>query len=226
MNNKIWPVVPICDKQLRDVKHTDILFGGLFRKCDVYESGGGYDKFPDIYQKMTNMSKNFAKEQFVVQLSGCPLNCPYCYVTPDGINGYPHWKTTNELLNYFFKTKCNVFHLMGGAPALYLEYWKELHDQVNVFHSDFLLVEKFYKKEWLQGLLGLHAVSVKDPLLYTKDQRVLFFSNLIQLIRYNVKFYVTFTDVPDYWKNEVLHYLNGKYEYFDIDIIKYKALDA
>lgn len=223
MNERIWPVVPICEKQLRDVKRTDLIMNGLFRKCDVYESGGGYDKFPDIYQEFTNMSREFAINQFVVQLGGCPLNCSYCYVTKDGIDDHPYWKTTDELVQYYNESGCDVFHLMGGAPALYLKHWKDIHDKVNIFHSDFLLVEKKYKKKWLDELLGIHAVSVKNPALYSKKQRKLFFPNLCKLIRCDVNFYVTFTDVPDYWKDEVLYYTENR-PHFDIDIIQYEAL--
>lgn len=44
-----WKVVPICDKQMKDVNPSDVLNDGLYRKCDVYKGGGGYDMFPSIY---------------------------------------------------------------------------------------------------------------------------------------------------------------------------------
>ena len=39
-----WSVVPLCKNQLKDVDPKDILENGLYRLCDTYKSGGGYDK--------------------------------------------------------------------------------------------------------------------------------------------------------------------------------------
>lgn len=41
-----WPVVPLSEGQLKDVNPADILEEGLYRKCDTYRGGGGYDQFP------------------------------------------------------------------------------------------------------------------------------------------------------------------------------------
>jgi hypothetical protein len=30
-----WPVVPLCEAQLKDVRPEDVLEGGLYRKCDT-----------------------------------------------------------------------------------------------------------------------------------------------------------------------------------------------
>lgn len=46
-----WKVMYLCDKQLRDVNPSDIIKNGLYRRCDTYKGGGGYDKFSDIYKK-------------------------------------------------------------------------------------------------------------------------------------------------------------------------------
>ena len=40
---KLFKVVPLCKKQLLEVTPSDILNDGLYRKCNVYKSGGGYD---------------------------------------------------------------------------------------------------------------------------------------------------------------------------------------
>ena len=40
-----------------------------------------------------------------------------------------------------YKSKLDVFHLMGGAPALYIEHWIEILEKLpeNIpFHSDLL----------------------------------------------------------------------------------------
>ena len=80
-----WPVVPVCKAQRKDVRPEDILHGGLFRLCDTYRGGGGYDQFNAIYEKC--FGKKVNPTQFVVQLKGCPLNCDYCYVTNEGVSG-------------------------------------------------------------------------------------------------------------------------------------------
>ena len=116
-----WPVVPLCKNQLKDVRPEDVLNNGLYRKCDIYRGGGGYDQFNKIWEKRKGY--RISPKQFVVQLAGCPLHCPYCYVTPDGINGKVVFKTTDEILTDYKDSNLQVFHLMGGAPALYLSHW-------------------------------------------------------------------------------------------------------
>lgn len=222
-----WPVMPICDAQKLDVRPDDLLNEGLFRKCDTYRGGGGYDKFGEIWLNRKGFAVN--PVQFVVQLQGCPLKCPYCYVTEKGVFGPPVKMTTDELIQYYRQSRLQVFHLMGGAPALYLELWKEIADQVQVFHSDFLLVEKPYQRNWLQGLPGVHAVSLKTKDLYTPDQLDLLWKNLDLLIESQVEFYLTYTGArfdkntleKDIWKR----YGRLSKDVFYIEIQNYKALE-
>ena len=191
----------------------------MFRKCNIYKGGGGYDKFSAIYAKRFSYIPN--PTQFIVQLKGCPLNCWYCYVTEKGINGKPAYIDSDSLINFYVNSSLEVFHLMGGAPALYLEHWKELSGKVKIFHSDFLLIEKEYKPEWLINLQGLHAVSLKD--FRVNDS--LLFKNLDLLIEYNVNFYLTFTGLPIYKESIKKRY--GKNILKDaiyIKIKKYKAI--
>lgn len=219
-----WPVVPLSRRQLRDINTEDILEDGLYRKCNIYKGGGGYDKFGDIYKKRFGTEVN--PTQFVVQLYGCPLKCPYCYVTSDGIYGNPVYKTAEELVGSYNKTKLNVFHLMGGAPALYIDHWLDLQDKVDVFHSDFLLVEKPYPEDVLKNLKGLHAVSFKERYLYNKKQIELMWYNLDLLIKNNVNFYITFTG-EDEFSDEIIYKFgeNVLKDSFNIPIIKYNALE-
>lgn len=162
-----WKVVPLCDAQLTDVNPKDILNDGLYRKCNTYKSGGGYDQFSSIFKHRVSDSRDY-NDQFVVQLAGCPLKCPYCYVTDAGVNGKFVEVTTDDLLKAFNDSGCSVFHLMGGAPALYLNHWLELIDRLGsdvAFHSDFLLIEGEYDDKVLSFLgedaFSLFAVSVK-----------------------------------------------------------------
>jgi len=221
-----WPVMPICDAQKLDVRPDDLLNDGLFRKCDTYRGGGGYDKFGDVWSNRKGFAVN--PVQFVVQLQGCPLKCPYCYVTKQGVFGTPKYLTTEELLQAYWESNLQVFHLMGGAPALYLEEWADLAEKVRVFHSDLLLIEKPYHKDWLVDLPGVHAVSLKTKDLYTPDQLKLMWKNLDLLIESGVDFYLTYTGArydkntleKDIWKR----YGRLSKDVFYIEIQNYKAL--
>lgn len=206
MNYK-WKVVPLCKEQLLDIDPADVLPGGIFRTCDVYKSGGGYDKFPEICEKRLGI-KTYPK-QFVAQLRGCHLKCPYCYVTPNGVWDKPVEYTTDELLLEFFESGSDVFHLMGGSPALYLNHWPEIIDNLSykyVFHSDLLLTEGVYREDILKKISEfncLYAVNIKGvtPEDYLKNtgcvfKEIEFIANLWKLVACKVPFYITFTN-PD-----------------------------
>lgn len=219
-----FPVVPICDAQKLDVREEDLLMGGLYRKCNTYRGGGGYDQFNKIWKK--RMGYSIDPTQFVVQLKGCPLNCPYCYVTREGVKGYSVRVTNYEMLFAYKESKCEVFHLMGGAPALYLHDWKSIADRVKVFHSDFILVEHEYNINDLIGLPGLHAVSLKDSLIYSTDQINMIFRNLKKIVDSGIDFYLTFTG-NDSMKKDIVNYF-GEWilrDSFVIDIVNYDALE-
>lgn len=213
----LWKVVPLCERQLRDVNPADILDDGLYRKCNTYKSGGGYDRFNSIYQKRFNTTEDFSN-QFVVQLYGCPLRCPYCYVTEDGVFGKYTELYTETLIQDFEKSGCGVFHLMGGAPAIYLEQWHEIlwdldilsrkNNRVYPFHSDFLLMEGTYDSDILKELAkyknSLYAVSIKGATkvdfvkktAYPNPNSLnwdLLFSNLRLLHDCGINYYLTFT---------------------------------
>lgn len=216
-----WPVVSLCEKQLRDVDPNDVLAGGLYRLCDIYKGGGGYDRFNGIYEKRFGWWPQ--SKQFVVQMYGCPLSCAYCYVTKEGVWGSPTLTTTTQLLSAYQHENVDVFHLMGGAPAIYLEYWKYIAEFVNVFHSDFLLVEQEYDKDWLEDLPGLHAVSIKHFL--DVDKYPIFWNNFDKLVECGVNFYITFTGKTYLYRQILERYGKGILEdNFNIPIIEYEAI--
>lgn len=241
MVNK-WLVVPLCDKQLRDVMASDILNEGLYRKCNTYHSGGGYDELPHILKSRRMF---ISDKQFVVQLAGCPFCCPYCYVTPDGINGKSVEVSTERLIADFKASGQDIFHLMGGAPALYIENWgvliKKL-EQINckVFHSDLMLVECKYTDSILQSIesdIAIHAVSIKgfsqESYLKNTGTQVdinLMRYNLKQLSRSNVNYYITFTGMTEEEVQRAIKWLEITDEQlrdsFSIQLIKYKALEV
>lgn len=229
-----WKVVPLCKEQLLDVDPKDVLPGGHFRLCDTYKSGGGYDKFSAIFEKRTK--RKIDPKQFVVQLYGCHLKCPYCYVTPNGIWGKPVYYTTDGLAKVFFTTqkmyrnhfRLDTFHLMGGSPAFYMEQWPELIDRLGsdvVFHSDLCLTEKLYDREILKAISKpncLYAVNIKG--VSSKDYKrntgsefdlELFKYNFYDLIMYAVPFYITFTN-PDMSEIDAFYeWVQDTEEYFN-----------
>ncbi len=237
-----WKVVPFCKEQLLDIDPKDIIPGGVFRTCDVYKSGGGYDKFPEICKKRLGIDTN--PKQFVVQLYGCHLSCPYCYVTQNGIWGDYIEYTSEELVDEFIKTGLDVFHLMGGSPALYIDHWPELLDALDdkgrfIFHSDLLLTEKRYNISILKHIARpncLYAVNIKG--VYPEDYRTntgkefnssIFWGNLWNLDLTKVPLYITFTN-PDMGYYELFldrikdHFCEKLLEdSFIIDLIEYDA---
>ena len=212
MNLK-WKVEKICDKQLRDVNPKDLVEDGLYRLCDVYKSGGGYDKLPNIIASRFNYNIEDYRRQFVVQLKGCVMKCPYCYVTPDGINGTPVLKTTNELVESYLKTGVNVFHLMGGSPAIYIKDWNVLINRLleikpqTIFHSDLLLQESFYTKEIIDSISmpnSVYAISIKGANKdeYLKNTGIqlkedMLINNLDIIRKSSLNYYFTFTGMTE-----------------------------
>lgn len=240
-----WLVMPLCERQLRDVNPSDVLNNGLYRRCNIYKGGGGYDKFEAIYQKRNGVDTKL-NEQFVVQLRGCPLRCPYCYVTEDGISkGEPVRVPTHKLVDDFKATGYPVFHLMGGAPALYIEHWPELLENLPdyaVFHSDLLLQEGTYTRETCSRLAkhkkSLYAVSIKgcDQEEFRRNTGVglnepMFRRNLDILVDEGVPFYLTYTGMSAESIKKFEDWAVARYgsailrDAFGIELVHYKALD-
>lgn len=235
-----FPVVPLCERQLRDIRKEDILSGGLFRLCNVYKGGGGYDRFPAIAKKRLNLDTD---RQFVVQLKGCPLRCTYCYVTPDGVNGAAVMVSVDTMLKAFNKQLehgVNVFHLMGGAPALYIENWSHLIHGLplsTIFHSDLMLIEKDYSVVDLSALKEKHclfAVSIKgnNPEEFFNKTKAkldenLLWKNFDLIVEKGLNFYVTFTGIDP---TEIREKIKQRYgdeileDSFTIDLVEYEAL--
>lgn len=251
MSEYLWKVVPICERQRRDVNESDLIRNGLYRRCDIYKGGGGYDKFEDIYRKRNSIPDGNYSRQFVVQLHGCPLRCPYCYVTEDGIHAGYALVGTEQLVKDFKDTGLRVFHLMGGAPALYIEQWADIIKQLEreacgiPFHSDLLCVEKPYDDSILEELAAhkdtLYAVSIKGATQeeFKKNTGVeldtdLFWDNFTKLVKHNIPFYITYTGMDSnsrmLFETEVCSRFPDTYnkileDSFSINLVHYKALE-
>lgn len=240
-----WKVVPITPEQKLDVNPVDLLVDGDFRRCNTYKGGGGYDHFPTLAEKY--FGENFHNLQFIVQLFGCNLDCPYCYVTRNGVWSQPKFYTSADIVKHFNESDCTVLHLMGGAPALYLGYWSDIIDELEnngkanwLFHSDLMLTERQYNNIPLSIAheRSLYAVNIKGvtPETYRKNTRkdldeYLFWENLQRLEWFGINFYITFTNIPEeeinmFWdlypdKNALS---KRKEEAYSINLINYNAL--
>ncbi len=228
-----WKVVPLSPGQLLDVRPEDVLGGGDFRKCSTYRGGGGYDKFPDLCEKHLGVRHS---EQFVVQLYGCNLDCPYCYVTRAGVWGSFRRFTSEELVEAFIRSGQQTFHLMGGAPALHIERWHEILDILPpwaTFHSDLMLTEGLYDYSVLWDLHRpncLYAISIKGltPQAFEHNTRktlheALFNRNLAAIKDTLLPCYFTFTNVDKHHAKQFMEHECPKYDYFHIDLIDYDA---
>jgi len=242
-----WKVVPLTSDQRRDINDEDIVWHGatpLYRRCLTYKGGGGYDKFPQYaYKRGLVCEPVEASVQFVVQLYGCNLDCPFCYVTRRGVWDKPIKRGTTDLVLDFLAASvthgCRVFHLMGGAPALQLQYWPELLNALEIghlFHSDLMLTEKPYTKNMMRMIdypNALYAVNIKGltpETFYTNTRKrlnqALLRHNLTQLLDFLPydRWYLTFTNVPSRERNIFLKDLPHKVDWFDIDLIAYEAV--
>jgi pyruvate-formate lyase-activating enzyme len=243
-----FKVCPIQGRQLLDVRKSDIF--GDFRICDTYRGGGGYDKLPAITEKRGLSSVGNTAKQFVVQLYGCHLRCPYCYVTRDGILGKYIEYTTGEIIYKFMEAyelhNIGVFHLMGGAPALYIDRWYSIRQQLPsqfVFTSDLLLTEGVYNKGNITALkhLGsnnsIFAVNIKG--VTSKDYEFntgrkidwkLFWDNFDKVVDSGINFYLTFTNPAlsylDQFKDKIIKRYSESTldDSFVIDLKQYEAV--
>lgn len=245
-----FKVCPVQGRQLLDVRKSDIF--GDFRICDTYRGGGGYDKLPAIIRKRNILSVeegilSHIGKQFVVQLYGCHLRCPYCYVTKDGIFGEYVEYTAPELIKSFSRARethnVGVFHLMGGAPGLYMKHWasiiERLPDDV-VFTSDILLTEGIYEKYILDMICSrraIYAVNIKGVTEENYKENTgreidwsIFWTNLEKIMNSHINFYLTFTNPDLCYLNKFLHKLEILYgsrimeDSFIIDIKNYEAI--
>ena len=239
----LWRVVPISENQMADVDPKDLIAGGHFRLCQTYKGGGGYDQFP-YYAVSRGMVRNpdDASRQFVVQLWGCNLDCPYCYVTRAGVWGESVTYSTSQLVYAYQRARSehdvNVFHLMGGAPALQLKHWPELiHGLGYMFHSDLMLTEGVYDREVLKQINDgdiLLAVNIKgtDPEEWLKNTRKELNESVFERNLESVmetldwrKWYVTFTGVAKDKSDAFLKYYGlEQQDAYNIDIINYNAM--
>lgn len=244
--SNLWKIVPISKNQLLDVNDSDLIENGHFRLCQTYKGGGGYDQFPYIaVQHGLVESPELANRQFIAQLYACNLDCPFCYVTRSGVWGEYVIYNTEQLIQEWINAKIthnvNVFHLMGGAPALQLKYWYEIIELLennDIFHSDLMLSESYYQTNTIKQLNKpnvLLAVNIKGTNKEQWEQNTRKPYNE-RLLEYNLnqildnldsnRWYITFTNIPKINSEQFIE----KYKLynqinFSIDLIDYNAVD-
>lgn len=170
------PIAKIGKIQKTDVeKSSGIVFhDGIARICTVVKDKDAHDDRGD--KSPYRMAENFGGDwqdynnHFIVQTAGCPLKCPYCYV--DNLKADLSMGA-DELVDKFiefkkkvepkFSIKLKVFHFMGGAPAIYCGFWKELRNSLDkkglkevILFSDVILVENHFSKKKPWEFLNLH----------------------------------------------------------------------
>ncbi|KKK82722.1 hypothetical protein LCGC14_2800540, partial [marine sediment metagenome] len=205
--------------------------------------GGGYDLFPFKAAARWGGKPTDYGNQFVVQLFGCNLDCPYCYVTREGVWGEFVRVPTYDLYRAYLSTPYPVFHLMGGAPALTMKYWHELLDLLgdHIFHSDLMLTEFAYDPKVLGHIARdncLYAINIKGvtPEEYQRNTRKpfpeqRFWANWKLIQEIEVPAYLTFTgcreDRDEFWSKAKAQGINVDYwckHSYNISIIDYNAL--
>jgi pyruvate-formate lyase-activating enzyme len=245
-----FKVCPIQGRQLLDVRSEDIFED--FRICDTYRGGGGYDQLPSIIRKRAVLSVeegllSHIGKQFVVQLYGCHLRCPYCYVTRDGIFGKSVEYTAPELVYAFSRAReahnVGIFHLMGGAPVLYMKQWSSIIERLPddvVFTSDILLTENVYEKYILDMICSrraIYAINIKGITEENYKENTgreidwaVFWTNLEKIMNSYINFYLTFTNPDLYYmdyfttKLKILFGEKIMNDSFIIDIKQYEAI--
>ena len=164
------PISKIGPRQLVDVQNSTGLthYNDYYRLCTVVKDADAFDirHDPSPFRMAKLFGGNWRNynQHFIVQAAGCPLHCPYCYV--DNLKR-DRMITAQELVSDFIefqeevriihKITVQVLHFMGGAPALYPDFWPEIRKELDregqgdvVLFSDVVFVENLYtgKRPW------------------------------------------------------------------------------
>lgn len=184
------PISRIGNIQKVDVERSSgiVFHDDIARICTVVKDKHAHDdrgdKSPFRMAMLFGGSWEDYNHHFIVQVAGCPLKCPYCYVDNMEVDTS---MSANDLVDRFikfkeeveskFNIKLKVFHFMGGAPALYCDFWKELRDTLDkrglkdtILFSDVILVEEYFvnKKPW--EFLNLHHFILTGCLKGTNEE--------------------------------------------------------
>lgn len=142
--------------QLKDVERSGVEHhNGWARTCTILQGNPPQsdigDRSPHRIADLYGDNWKYWDRHFVVQVAGCPLRCPYCYV--DNLDvGFRI--SIEELVGIYADFRecipeLNVFHLMGGCPGRYAHLWPLIRAELDkagfrdtVFFSNVILVEE------------------------------------------------------------------------------------
>jgi sulfatase maturation enzyme AslB (radical SAM superfamily) len=137
-------------------------YNDIARVCTIIKDDGAYDNRNDRspYRMAELFGGNWKdyNNHFIIQVAGCPLKCWYCYI--DNLKKDIEM-SAQEMVDMFiefrkdikqkFNVDLNVFHFMGGAPAIYCEFWPILRETLDknnlkniILFSDVIFVETYF----------------------------------------------------------------------------------
>lgn len=184
------PIAKIGETQRIDIEKSSgiVFYDDIGRICTVVKGKETFDergdKSPHRMARLFGGNWKDYNHHFIVQVAGCPLKCPYCYVdnlepdlyfTADGlVDKFIEFK---EKVKAKFGIKLNVFHFMGGTPGRYAEFWPELRKSLDekglkdtILFSDVILVENYFYKVRPREHLNLHHFLLTGCLKGTNKQ--------------------------------------------------------
>lgn len=114
------------------------------------------DTTPWILEKRYGHSWKHWNRQFVVQVAGCPLECPYCYI--DNLSAGMAI-TIEEMISWYREFRyrvheLNIFHFMGGCPGAHAHYWPIIRQELDEagFEDSVLVTDAILVEEWAYGI--------------------------------------------------------------------------
>ena len=142
--------------QRKDIEKSSgiVFYNDYARICTVVKDQGAMDdrgdKSPYRMAKLFGGKWENYNNHFIVQVSYCSFNCPFCYVDNKKPNGL---FSAEQIISLFLEFKnyykdLKVLHLMGGNPGMYCDIWPLLRQCLDehglsdvVLFSDVLLIE-------------------------------------------------------------------------------------
>jgi len=161
------PIAKIGEVQKQDIENDRgkgvVCYDNYARVCTVYTDTRRDigDRSPYRMAEMFGGSWQDYNNHFVIQLAGCPLDCSYCYV--DNLEADIHFSAISIVELYKairydvfkeYKVSLKVLHVMGGAPAIYCEFWPELRAELDAQGLDDVVIfsNVIFVETWAAGL--------------------------------------------------------------------------
>lgn len=241
------PISRLGKLQKIDVEKSGRLHDDYGRICQVVQSPNWHgDLSPCRMAKFQNID-NFElfDKQFVVQVAGCPLKCPFCYVDNFKMDKF---FTADELVTKFAEFRkqepnLNVFHLCGGCPARYSEFWLNLRKSLDengfwrvILLSDVIFVENhFYNVKPWETIRKMHPYNffIVGCLKGTTKQNFIKNTGGFDLFETAVKEMKEYLFYPNFWISLIEWDVSGIPEILKIishnridwlKVIKYEAV--